>query len=541
MSIIPEIIIQRALVDGIRKVRNIPWKSEQLFRSVPRSFSEQFSTLIENTPIDITINYPREDSQFPCIAILLRAEEETDVFVGDLLSSGYDDSGSLFGSEGMFYTEGESSSATSYGLGGVTAQAQEIADIPKIFDKSKLVYKERRGSGFSCSYLLQVMTDNQDFTVFLYHLVRYIILSNITMFTVNGIHQLRLSGTDFLPQAAQQPNFVFMRGINMSFLYFADHYVVDGIEGDDIEAAAKAFVINIADARSDSPDMLAQTQVPNVQSMSVATGATGTSIVKVSAGDLLTVTSGTSETIIAPVVEVLLNQLIFAAGTFATVPESDVSYSLKGGITSTGNITLLVDGREALTDTNMVFGGGIILTGINFQYGISIDFVLPAPDVASGGPFDKLGSKNGVTVSNLVFGDSEEVVAATFSSMGAGASTTTKFVTSETVSGILPGMFVEVLGPSTHAAYLEKRRVVSSASNSITVSTDFSGSLSGAIIQVIKLTTVSTVSSVDGDAVTKKLTFDVTIAADTPTGVWDLKVTNPDLISSTLTNSFTIT
>ena len=462
MSIIPEIIIQRVLVDGIRKVRNIPWKSEQLFRSVPRSFSEQFSTLIEKTPIDITINYPREDSQFPCIAILLRAEEETDVFLGDLLSAGYDDTGSLLGSEGMFYTEGESSVATSYGLGGITAEAQEIADIPKIFDKSKLTYKERRGSGFSCSYLLQVMTDNQDFTVFLYHLVRYIILSNITMLTVNGIHQLRLSGTDFLPQAAQQPNFVFMRGINMNFLYFVDHYVEEGM-GDDIEAVAKAFVINIADARNSSPDMLAQTQVPNVQGISVATGATGTTV------------------------------------------------------------------------------SGIVLTGINFQYGISIDFVLPAPDVASGGPFDKLGSKHGITVSNIVFGDSEETIAATFTSAGMGTSTTKKFMSSETVSGILPGMFVEVLGPSTHAAYLEKRRVVSSAIDSITVATDFSGSLSGAVIQVIKLTTVSTVSSVDGDAVTKKLTFDVTIAADTPTGVWDLKVTNPDLISSTLTNSFTIT
>ena len=311
------------------------------------------------------------------------------------------------------------------------------------------------------------MTDNQDFTVFLYHLVRYIILSNITMFTVNGMHQLRLSGTDFLPQAAQQPNFVFMRGINMNFLYFADHYVVDGIPGDDIEAAAKAFVINMADARSASPDMLAQTQVPNVQSMSVATGARGTTI-------------------------------------------SD-----------------------------------IILTGINFQYGISIDFVLPAPDVASGGPFDKLGSEHGIAVSNIVFGDSEELIAATFSQPGLSASTTKIFVAGETVGvAILPGMFVEVVGPSTHDTYLEKRRIVSTTpgvEGTITVATDFSGSLSGAVIQVIKRSTVTDVRSVDGHPITKKFTFDVTIDADTPTGVWDLKVTNPDLISSTLTNSFTIT
>jgi hypothetical protein len=40
--IIPEIIIQRVLVNGIRRIRNIPWKSDQLFRSVPQSFAQQF-------------------------------------------------------------------------------------------------------------------------------------------------------------------------------------------------------------------------------------------------------------------------------------------------------------------------------------------------------------------------------------------------------------------------------------------------------------------------------------------------------------------
>ena len=238
MSIIPELIIQRALVNGIRNIRGSAWRSDQLFKNVPQTYARDFFNLVKNTPIDITMNYPREDSQFPCVCILLRAEEETDIFLGDFMSSGYNDKGSLLGADEFFFTEDDTSSPSS-SFGTINS----VGEPPKIFDRKDRVYKEVKGSGFSCSYLLQVMTDDQDFTVFLYHLIRYIVLSNISMFTANGIHQLRLSGTDFLPQASQQPSFVFMRGINMNFLYFADHFAIEGDEG--VEAIAKAFVIDM--------------------------------------------------------------------------------------------------------------------------------------------------------------------------------------------------------------------------------------------------------------------------------------------------------
>ena len=52
MSLIPEIVIQRVLVDGIREVRNLSWKSDQLFKSVPQSFAQEFYQLhVLNTPV----------------------------------------------------------------------------------------------------------------------------------------------------------------------------------------------------------------------------------------------------------------------------------------------------------------------------------------------------------------------------------------------------------------------------------------------------------------------------------------------------------
>ena len=461
--IIPEIIIQRVLVNGIRKIRNIPWKSDQLFKSVPQSFAQQFYELVSNTPIDITINYPREDSQFPCIAILLRAEEETDMFLGDLLSAGYDNTDSLFGSEGFFYTKNEGTSTETYGLTDLLGSGNKFEDTPKIFDKSVQTYKELRGSGQSCSYLLQVMTDDQDFTIFLYHMIRYIILSGIPTFTANGMHQMRLSGTDFLPQASQQPNFIFMRGINMNFLYFADYFLKEG--DPDLEAVAKAFIINIGDSRDSSPDALAEVQQPHITAVSIITGATGTTVT------------------------------------------------------------------------------GIAVSGINFQYGLSIEFIKST----LGSTFDILGSVDGVVASNIVVGSTEHLIEFTPTNAGEETSTTKIFVANSADSvptNLLEGMFLEVIGPTTHAAYGEKRRIISFTSGSggtITVVTDFSAGLSSAVVQVIKESSVETVTFVDGDPITEKFTFDLTIAADATPGVWDIKITNPDLISTTLSKSFTIT
>ena len=457
MSIIPEIIIQKILVDGIRDVRNISWKSDQLFKSIPQNFAQEFYELLTKTPIDVTINYPREDSQFPCICILLRAEEETHVFLNDLMLSGYDSTSGLMGMGEFFFSEGESSSGTSYEAGGI------VGDPRKIFDKEKNTYKEVRGSGQSCSYLLQIMTDNQNFTIFLYHLIRYIVLSNIHTLEDNGIHELKLSGTDFLPQAAQQPNFVFMRGINMSFMYFADHFLVEGDSA--LESIAKAFVIDMGDGRKEGFGTLAEVQKLNVTSISPVTMAQGTSV----------------------------SWTYFSDGSVNT--------------------------------------SGVSIPGVNFQTGLSIEFIKTNPNIPEDSPFAILGTDSYFTVKNKKFIDAGTDTAWDAGASGAVASTNLVFYgNSDVPSDLSEGMFLQVVGPATHDAYREQRRIISftsGAGGTITVANKFSGSLNGAVIKVIKESST--------------LLFDLAVSTDTPVGAWDVKFTNPDLISSTLTNSFTVT
>ena len=538
--IIPEIIIQRVLVNGIRRIRNIPWKSDQLFKSVPQSFSRQFYELIQNTPIDITINYPREDSQFPCIAILLNAEEESDIFLGDLLSAGYDSSDSLIGSEGLFYTDGETSSSldATYGLADALGQGQKYGDTPRIFDKSVQTYKERRGSGYSCSYLLQVMTDDQDFTIFLYHLIRFILMAGIPTFTTNGIHQIRFSGTDFLPQAAQQPTFIFMRGINMSFLYFADYYLQEGDE--DLESVAKAFVINMADAWGNSPDTLAQVQKPNITAVSVVTAAIGSTTTGISVSGINFQKGLTIEFIKSDDPTTFLRKSFLTSSVLAnssTLQVEDVS------VFGAAPFLIQVGGGDKTEQVRIISTDTVLKT-------LTIDDTASSPfnqTTYAHPALTRISSYNGTSVSNINLGSTEFKIE--FNPITAGNTASTTKIFNCGIGDVVPtslsqGMFLEVIGPKSHGAWGEKRRIISFTSGSggtITVATDFSSNLAGTTVQVIKESSVDVVTSVDGDPVTRKFTFNLTISTDTTKGVWDIKVINPDLISTTLSNSFTIT
>ena len=284
MSLIPEIIIQRVLVNGIRELRNNSWKSDQLFRNVPQDFAQQFNELLVSTSVDVTINYPREDSQFPCISILLRNEEESQVLLGDVLGAGYtEDTGLFQNSSQFFYMSDESSSSSSLKENDI------IGEPRRIFDSSEQKYKERRGSGFNSSYMLQIMTDNQDFTLFLYHATRYIILSNLKTFERNGIFEMSLSGTDFLPQPTHQPTFIYMRGLSLGFMYFAEHFAVFGEDGE--PDVAKAFVIDmeLSDQLGTDPGegTLAALQSPHIISIALSGGDDSTSV-SAAAGSTIT-------------------------------------------------------------------------------------------------------------------------------------------------------------------------------------------------------------------------------------------------------------
>jgi hypothetical protein len=485
MSVLPEIIIQKVIVNGIREFRERPDKLSQIFRNAPQNFVQSFYDLLVKTPIDITLSYPREDSQFPCIAIILRGEQETDFFIGDILGAGYDNESGLNTIDGFFFTPDEDSPVVP------TPELQEetIGQPRKMFDLDNPTYKEQRGSGFRTSYLLQIMTDNQDFTVFLYAAIKNILVSNLMVFEKNGLLDISISGSDFMPQAIQQPNFVFLRGITMSFLnYF--YYIVDmndAAEHGELGASpiAKGVVLDIEPASELGA-------VITDESLMVPEGEKVYSI-------------------LANTQSPHLRQVGILNLPSRTNPSPSTEFI----------VPFAGSAGELLSDVRA--------RGINLKTGAVVEIsptILPEKIMG----FDLINkTKIDITEVDII----SEIENIKFQSSFSGQSNSTSLVFRASVSESVPldlseGMFLQVTGPKTHGAYRETRRVVSASdtSKTITVSEQFSASLASAFVRVIERQ--------------NSLQFAFTVPLDAMTGKYDVKVINTDLLSSTLSAGFEV-
>jgi len=80
---IPEILIHRAIVGGIRAVRQDPRIIDNLFKHVPRAEVDRIRTFVLENTLSFHVNYPRGDLKIPSLVLLLKTEEEAETFLGD--------------------------------------------------------------------------------------------------------------------------------------------------------------------------------------------------------------------------------------------------------------------------------------------------------------------------------------------------------------------------------------------------------------------------------------------------------------------------
>ena len=165
---------------------------------------------------------------------------------------------------------------------------------------------------------------------------------------------------------------------------------------------------------------------------------------------------------------------------------------------------------------------GNVIKGINFHTGFSLSIFDPITLSASD-----------ITLSNIKLNNDVKTTVFIANNTGQSISTKLKYQATSTdtiPSGLLEGMVLRVVGPRTHDVYNEHRRIVSFTSGSggsITVANEFSSSLSGAFVEVFKQET--------------KVSFDAAVASDAASGSRNVKITNSDLKSDTLTSGFNVT
>jgi hypothetical protein len=67
---------------------------------------------------------------------------------------------------------------------------------------------------YECNYRIEAWANNGDLSVELYHLVKWILLSNRDKIAMDlGIYRQKLGGSDFQPSINFYPEFVYRRGV----------------------------------------------------------------------------------------------------------------------------------------------------------------------------------------------------------------------------------------------------------------------------------------------------------------------------------------
>lgn len=294
MSILPEFIIQRAIVSGYRQLRKDPRLLDTLFVNLTQQELAAVKDFVLNKNVQFSINYPRTDLKVPALILIMKNESENLPFIGDSMNTvrrlppelSYDTIGGHGGSvtdlKGLpekilgplsvvtsddqtveFADEALASllenppgGANLYVISGTGAgQVKQISrirsnelDIVSTFDpyldstsvvdirstdtsemplgEPSRVYNannarnlQRRGAQYEVTYHLNVIAGGQDEVVFLYSVLKALLLSQRTLLESQGIIALRISGSDFAPRTEYLPSEVFQRMMVLTFTY----------------------------------------------------------------------------------------------------------------------------------------------------------------------------------------------------------------------------------------------------------------------------------------------------------------------------------
>jgi len=576
MSVLPEILIQEAILNELKYLKENKWKVQQIFRTSPQKFVDEFFSVFVNTRLNINLGYPREDTGFPCILIILRGEQENRLLVGDFLSSGYEaDSIATPGAEDLFFNSGVTESGAKY--------TRTLTGEPtRLFDKNTNKYIEQFGSGFTVQYMLQVMSDNQDFTIFLYAVLRHVMQRKLLFFEKNGLLEMSLSGSDFLPQAEQEPNFIYIRNLFVSFLNFTDYFIVpEDDEGDGIQKIAKAFVIDLipgmdgvigvpTDAFTsylDEKDFskLASLQSPHVREIFIDSYQFGGDNLYPPELDdtppkgyvLNPLPSSFNKGIVIP--RLLLSGINLKIGGSVQIYNSDYEYlevlgapsgpvffSENGGTASSTTTTFVPQSGDYIP-SKVMEGMYMRVYGPETHGAYDEERKIESVIVAQGGLGGSItvegafsAELDGANIVVYARGEEpsveviDEILNINFESLSTGQPNSTQLRYNAAnidniPSTLLEGMFLQVVGPEDHPSYKESRRILSSTSGNsgtITVANEFSESLSGARVRVIELNNI--------------IRFTAYVPTDASSGDYDVKFISSELLETTLSGGIAI-
>jgi hypothetical protein len=329
LSIVPEFILQSAITRGIKTMRADSRYVDQLFRTLSQGHLAQLRQFIKEQAIDLCINYPRDTLKVPAIVILLKAEDESQAFLGDEMGNvSHNDLPDGFSYDGAYPTVLGSGGVASVSklTGGpgpvifgptavvsstnntVKVVGEDIWDVDQLiaanqvcivrivkgtgagqirnviantgnvlmvspnwvtnpdntsvlvvtggdsdvngepsslYDRQSNTVLDRVGGIYGAQYQIQVIGPSPELTIYLSMILKSIFTILRQYLEAQGIINLKMSATDFLPRAEYAPDFAYMRAVNLSFLYHFD------VWQDITPQLATSFVLSVENAIDD--------------------------------------------------------------------------------------------------------------------------------------------------------------------------------------------------------------------------------------------------------------------------------------------------
>jgi hypothetical protein len=100
-----------------------------------------------------------------------------------------------------------------------SAPSEVIGEPRGLYAREQAQQVERLGSLYTLNYQIQVIGPNPEFTIYLASIVKSILTLSRQFLEGQGIIAFKLSATDFVPRAEYQPDYAYMRALNIEFQY----------------------------------------------------------------------------------------------------------------------------------------------------------------------------------------------------------------------------------------------------------------------------------------------------------------------------------
>lgn len=304
MSNIPEILLHRVVVNGLRRVRENPKLLDNLFPNLDQRDLKGVKDFFLNNSIEFFVNFPKAETiKVPAIIMHMQSENESQGFMNDVLGvrPGYNmdeflgsenppngpistlggpnprivwdiqvdraiydetantttvywdashseeivdtfrnrpaDSYTVFISEGSGAGQSHSIVAlrnNSLDISGVfdpQLDSSSFLDIRRTADEAAVdgqpsrVFREDnydylgRGANYETQYQFGIYAGTQYEVVFLYSILKAILLSQRTYLEAQNIQGLTITGSDYSPKGEYLPDLVYSRAMNVKFTY----------------------------------------------------------------------------------------------------------------------------------------------------------------------------------------------------------------------------------------------------------------------------------------------------------------------------------